>query len=406
MTPFFIKMCIPLGLAHFLSLLIGSANSILAPQLIGEFALSPADLGFMSSLFLITHAVAQIPLGIFLDRYGAKMTHVPMLMLAGAGTVLFGLSESYWTLIAARIMIGAGFSGSMITAFKAYTEWVPKERLAFVFSIQCLVGGVGLMFATKPIAIALGFMSWRTLFCILGAAAFLNAALVWLFVPSCSADDEGGTVSFIENTCAMMKLAFDKRFLYAAPLATTTQSVMLAYVFLWMGPWFNDIARFSASQCEFWMVMVTATSAAGYLFSGVWADMFQRKGWMSWERFYLYAGGAFTFCLALIVLMHNAYTAPLWAMLMLFATLNMIAFSITGKIFDSNEVGKALSLLNFVIETFSFAVQWFIGILLGMFPVVNGHFAAAGYRTGLAVMLVLNIAAVANFYVNLRRKGL
>ena len=54
LTPFFIKMCIPLGLAHFLSLMIGSANSILAPVLIKEFSLSPANLGFMSSLFLIS----------------------------------------------------------------------------------------------------------------------------------------------------------------------------------------------------------------------------------------------------------------------------------------------------------------------------------------------------------------
>ena len=105
LTPFFIKMCIPLGLAHFLSLMIGSANSILAPVLIKEFSLSPANLGFMSSLFLITHASAQIPLGIFLDKFGAKKTHMPMLVLAGAGTILFGLAHSYWVLVIARIMM-------------------------------------------------------------------------------------------------------------------------------------------------------------------------------------------------------------------------------------------------------------------------------------------------------------
>ena len=406
LTPFFIKMCIPLGLAHFLSLMIGSANSILAPVLIKEFSLSPANLGFMSSLFLITHASAQIPLGIFLDKFGAKKTHMPMLVLAGAGTILFGLAHSYWVLVIARIMIGVGFSGSMITAFKAYTEWVAKERLAFVFSLQCLVGGLGLMFATKPIAFALDIISWRMLYVGFGALAFLNVLLIWLFVPSCSTSTHCDGASFIKTLGATFKVITDKRFIYVAPLTTATQSLMLAYVFLWMGPWFSDIAKFSIETTGFWMCIVTAASAAGYLFSGVWADLFLRRGWMSWERFYYCSGVGFTICLLVITLLHNSYAAPFWAMLMLFATLEMIAFSITSKIFDSHEVGRALALLNFIIEAFSFAVQWFIGILLGLFPVINGHFSAVGYRTGLAIMLVLSIAAVLHLRANLIKRGL
>ena len=405
-SPFFIKMCIPLGLAHFLSLMIGSANSILAPRLVEEFSLSPANLGFMSSIFLITHASSQIPLGIFLDRYGAKKTHIPMLALAGAGVVLFGISNSYGMLITARIMMGVGFSGSMITAFKAYTEWVPKERLALVFSLQCLVGGLGLMFATKPVAFALNFMSWRTLFLVLGAITFLNSIFVWLFLPACSASGHSSGMSFMKTTAETFKLIGDKRFLYVAPLSTTAQGLMIAYVFLWMGPWFSDVAMFSAKTLGFWMCAVTSASAAGYLFSGIWADMFLNRGWMTWERFYYYAGVAFTVCLAFITLLHNEYTAPLWTMLMLFATLHMIAFSIAGKIFDSHEVGRALALLNFVIEAFSFVLQWLIGVLLGFFPIVNGHFSPLGYRLGLVTMLLLNITAVLHLRINLKKRML
>lgn len=133
------------------------------------------------------------------------------------------------------------------------------------------------------------------------------------------------------------------------------------------GPWFSDIAKFSIETTGFWMCIVTAASAAGYLFSGVWADLFSSQRLDELGAFLLLFRRRFYHLPRWSLRpLHNSYAAPFWAMLMLFATLEMIAFSITSKIFDSHEVGRALALLNFIIEA-SFAVQWFIGILLGSF---------------------------------------
>ena len=53
LTPLFMRLFIPFGVGYFLSVFLGSANATMAPILITEFALSPADLGFMSSVYLI-----------------------------------------------------------------------------------------------------------------------------------------------------------------------------------------------------------------------------------------------------------------------------------------------------------------------------------------------------------------
>lgn len=71
-SPLFFRLLIPFGLAFFLGMFMGSINSIIAPIIVLAFELSPADLGFISSVNLIAFGLAQLPLGVFLDRYGAK----------------------------------------------------------------------------------------------------------------------------------------------------------------------------------------------------------------------------------------------------------------------------------------------------------------------------------------------
>ena len=82
-----------------MSVLLGSANSIMSPILIDTFKLSPSDLGFMSSVYLAAFGVAQFPVGVLLDLYGGRETMIPLLILAVIGTLLFAYAESYEMLV-------------------------------------------------------------------------------------------------------------------------------------------------------------------------------------------------------------------------------------------------------------------------------------------------------------------
>ena len=75
---------------------------------------------------------------------------------------------------------------------------------------------------------------------------------------------------------------------------------------------------------------------------------------------------------------------------------------IMRRLYNAEEVGRVLSLLNFLIFAVSFAFQWFIGVTLDMFPTVGGHFSPAGYRLSLLIIAVINAAAVAHLYFSLK----
>ena len=115
-SPLFFRLWIPFGFAFFLGMFIGSVNSVLAPYITEEFSLTPAALGFVSSMNLAAFGIAQLPLGLMLDRFGGKVTLIVMLSFALAGTFLFGCARSYVMLICARALIAFGFHAAFMPA--------------------------------------------------------------------------------------------------------------------------------------------------------------------------------------------------------------------------------------------------------------------------------------------------
>ncbi|HEU5086931.1 MAG TPA: MFS transporter, partial [Roseiflexaceae bacterium] len=81
--------------AYFLSYFLRSANAVIARDLAGEFALSPAQLGFMTSVFFASFAALQLPIGAALDRFGARLVTSIVLLLAVAGCLVFAAAPSF-----------------------------------------------------------------------------------------------------------------------------------------------------------------------------------------------------------------------------------------------------------------------------------------------------------------------
>ena len=404
LSPLFLRLFIPFGLGYFISVLLGSANAIISPILINTFSLSPSDLGFMTSVYLISFGLAQFPLGVLLDRYGARKTLAPFMLFAVGGALIFAFSNNVGHLILSRALTGIGLSGCLMAAFKAYSEWLPSERLPLVYSLECLTGGIGGMVATKPIGFAISMLPWRTVFVLLALFTFLTALSIWFVVPRDGNRTSSKRTTFTGQLRQMVAFFADPRFWFVAPVVTASQSVMFAYLYLWVGPWMRDVAGMAAAEAGTYMMFAFTGAAAGYFLNGIFADLFMRRGWLSWEKMYLYSGALLTLVLAFITAENGRGSAALWGIVMFLSTMTMISFPLMRKLYESHEVGRALSLLNFTIFLFSFIFQWFIGVVLDFYPVADGLFSPEGYRTSLAVIVILNLAAVIHLYFELKKR--
>ena len=73
-------------------------NAVVAPDLVAEFGLTPAELGLLTSAYLIAFSLFQLPLGVLLDRYGPRRVQSVLLLVAAAGCVLFAAAPGFVSL--------------------------------------------------------------------------------------------------------------------------------------------------------------------------------------------------------------------------------------------------------------------------------------------------------------------
>lgn len=141
-----------------------------------ELGLSSDAMGTLTGAFFFAFALAQIPVGVLLDRYGPRRTNVGLLLVAVAGALVFAASTSLAGLALGRILLGIGSSGVLMGSIMIFARWFPPDRLASAISVMVAIGAGGVfILATWPLALAVEAFGRRAAF--VGAAA-VTAALV------------------------------------------------------------------------------------------------------------------------------------------------------------------------------------------------------------------------------------
>ena len=83
----------PFACGYFLSYLLRVVNAVVAPDLVRDLGLGAADLGLLTSAYFLAFAAFQLPLGILLDRFGARRTEAMLLLFAAAGCFVFAAAQ-------------------------------------------------------------------------------------------------------------------------------------------------------------------------------------------------------------------------------------------------------------------------------------------------------------------------
>src|SRR6185295_18732262 len=89
-----LRVFIPFACGYFLSFFFRNVTAVISKDLAAEFSLSPADLGFLTSTYLLAFAAFQLPLGVLLDRYGPRRVVAALLCVACAGALIFSCSQN------------------------------------------------------------------------------------------------------------------------------------------------------------------------------------------------------------------------------------------------------------------------------------------------------------------------
>lgn len=395
------RVLAPFAAGYFLTYMLRAVNAVVAPDLVGELDLSPAELGLLTASYLGAFALFQLPLGLLLDRYGPRRVQAALFAVAAAGCALFAVGADAPTLTLARAMIGLGFAGGLMSGFKANVVWVPAPRRALANATVMSAGALGLLMATAPTEYAVGLIGWRAVFALLAAVTVVVALLILVVVPEGKAQPAAERLS--QQVRQLAGIYKDRAFLALAPLLASTAGTHIAIQTLWAGPWFRDVAQLDRAGVANYLFITGGAFFAGILSSGAIADWFVRRGV---SELTVMVGFLVAFFLAQagIVLEVHELRLVVWFVFGMSGQVAVLAYPWLASRFGAAQAGRANTAMNLLLFLAAFAIQYAIGAVIGLFPQGSaGGYDPRSYQLAFGIFLAVQLAC---FCIYLANRGL
>lgn len=145
----------------------------MAPGVVSEFLMSDfqttgTKLGSLSAIYFFVYACMQIPSGVIADTLGTRTSIVSGNLVAGLGSLTFGLAGSFEMACIGRFLVGLGVSVVFVSIMKSNAVWFHENVFGIMSGLTLLCGNLGSVLAAGPLALALTTFTWRAVFVAIG----------------------------------------------------------------------------------------------------------------------------------------------------------------------------------------------------------------------------------------------
>lgn len=389
------RVFLPFAAGYYLSYMFRTINALIADRLISDTGLGTADLGLITSVYFLVFAVAQIPVGILLDRFGPRRVQSVLLLLAAAGAGLFAVSTGFLSFLIARAMIGLGVAAALTAGLKSIILWFPKERVALLNGYIVMLGSLGAVTATAPVEHLLAWMGWRQLYEVLAAATGVTAVLIYVVVP-----ERGAVPSAARAT--LVSVFGDRRFWRVAPLSASCVGSAWSLQGFWASPWLTDVEGLDrASLVRELFIMSIVLSCGAWLF-GTTVHYIKRRG-RGVETVMALIAVLFIAAELTLILRASLPSILPWSVVAIVGTATVVSFAVIADYFPSELTGRANGALNVLHFGWAFLAQYATGLILEQWPTNDGHRTVQAYQVAFGLNVAVQIAALIWFGLPWRR---
>lgn len=145
-----------------------------------RFHANAAVLSMLAVLQLVVYAVAQIPFGVLLDRFGPRRMMIAGLCVMAVGQGVVAVSPNIGDAIVGRVLVGAGDATIFLSVIRLVSSWFPGPRVPIAVQWVSNAGQLGQVLSSVPFAWLLHERGWTPAF--LSAAAFVVLGLVLVLI--------------------------------------------------------------------------------------------------------------------------------------------------------------------------------------------------------------------------------
>lgn len=156
---------------------------VVAPEIIGELALTPVQMGYATMAGLIGILVGAFLFSIFGDRYGRRPVLIIATLYFSAVTLATGFIHSLWPFVALRFLGGIGLGGIMPNLVALVGEYSPKRSRAFITMLVQNGFNIGAMLVGFSALYVIPEFGWRTMFYVGGIIPVVIGLGMLVFLP-------------------------------------------------------------------------------------------------------------------------------------------------------------------------------------------------------------------------------
>ena len=386
-----------------------------------RFSIPAATLSLFVVVQLAVYSLAQIPVGMLLDKVGVRSVIVAGSILMGCGQIALALADNLTLALGARVLIGLGDATAFASVVRLVPVWFAPHAVPMMTQLTGVIGQFGQVVSSFPFAWALHEYGWQPAFITLGIAGVIVAIVAGIGVrnrPERRHDGKGATEAGSDHAMDSAPNATDE--LRTAPSTPSFTSTFkepgawlgfwthyvggfppMVFMLLWGVPFLQVANGMSpAAAAAILVIQPAAGIVAGPLIGRLTAAHPLRRTWL------VYGSVALTIAAWLPLLLRND-PAPTWMIVALLCILALsgassaIAFDFIRTFVHPARVGTANGLANMGGFSATFLTAWLIGLALD-FLASDGVYTALDYREAMAVQGVVMVVGLIGFAVSKR----
>lgn len=327
-----------LCLAYVLSQFFRAFLAVLSTVLQNDIGTGPDDLAFASSLWFLSFAAMQLPVGWALDHIGPRRTASALLLIGGGGgAALFAAANSAFQVDMAMLLIGIGCSPVLMASYYIFAREYPPARFATLAALMLGVGSVGNLVASYPMALAAEWIGWRASLAGLSVASAVVAAGLYFTVR-----DPGPTEGNVKGSVFdLLKMPVMWAIL---PLMLVNYGPAGTIRGLWIGPYLSDVFGLDTAHIGQATLVMGVAMIAGTLIYGPLDRILGTRKWVVFSG--NLAGALILFALVLLIDANVYVSIALIAAIGVFGGCFPVIIAHGRSFFPPHLVGRGVTLMN------------------------------------------------------------
>lgn len=321
--------------------------SIVNPSVQKDVGLSIAQVGTIAAVYTWAFAIAQFFGGALLDRLGSRKVLPISIALVTIGIFVFANAQSYGMLLLSQVIIAIGSCTGFVGAGYVGGQWFGMAKFSFMFGLVQVVAALTSAFSVNLIGMALGSMTWRTLFngtAVFGIVLFV-VGLMYIRNPTpVVSHGPAGIGNFFASVLKSMADVAKIGHVWVASLGGALSfGAMLALGVVWM-PKLLQVHGLSEASANFGASMLWLGLAAGSAVVPHWSDVIRKR------KLPIILGAAIQLA-AFLTLLYLPGIGSGMAMVLCFIfgfanAAHMLAFSTAADVVQPSQIGTSAAIVN------------------------------------------------------------